>query len=98
LFSEGQTDWAIRLFTRAVQDASNARYFYCLGAALARAGKAEEAIHALHRSIELDPSRPDAYMELAQIYGKAGQPVESRNALREYLRFMPQNIKLRSPE
>jgi predicted CXXCH cytochrome family protein len=96
LLSQGETDFAIRMYTRAsAREPSNARYVYCLGAALGRAGKMEEAVKELRRSIELDPSQPDAYIELAQIYRKAGREGESRNAIREYLRFMPQNIRLR---
>ena len=82
----------------AAQEPANARYVYCLGAALERAGEVEGAIKQLRRSIELDPSRPDAYLELAQIYGKAGRETTSRSVIQEYLRFMPQNIWLRSAE
>ena len=39
-----------------------------------------EAVKELKRSIELDPSLPDAYLELAQLYRKACHDVESRNA------------------
>ncbi|HXM41085.1 MAG TPA: tetratricopeptide repeat protein [Bryobacteraceae bacterium] len=99
LLAQGHTDLAIRMYARAsAQEPSNARYVYCLGTAFERAGKIEDAVKALRRSIELDPSRPDAYLELAQLYKKAGHEAESRNALREYLRFMPQNIQLRLPE
>ena len=96
LLAQAQTQLAIRMFSRAsAQQPSNARYVYCLGTALEHAGKTEEAVKELKRSIELDPSRPDAYLELAELYKKAGRETESRNALREYLRFMPQNLQLR---
>jgi predicted CXXCH cytochrome family protein len=99
LLAQGETDFAIRMYTRAsAQEPANARYVYCLGTALERAGKLEEAIKELRRSIDLDPSRPDAYLELARLYSKAGHQAESRNVLREYLRFMPQNIQLRAAE
>jgi Flp pilus assembly protein TadD len=99
LLAQGQTDLAIRMFTRAsAQEPSNARYVYCLGQALERVGKMGEAVQELKRSIELDPSRPEAYLELAQFYKKAGQDAESRNVIREYLHFMPQNIELRLPD
>jgi predicted CXXCH cytochrome family protein len=99
LLAEGHIDLAIRMYTRAsAQEPSNARYVYCLGTALERAGKIEDAVRELRRSISLDPSQPDAYRELAQLYRKAGHAAESRNALREYLRFMPQNIQLRLPD
>ena len=62
------------MFARAsAQEPSNARYAYCLGAALGRSGKTEEAVKELRRTIEFDPSQPDAYLELAQLYKKAGR-------------------------
>ena len=99
LLAQGETDLAIRMYARAAgQEPANARYAYCLGAAFARAGKMEDAVKELRRSIELDPSRPDAYLELAQLYGKAGRAAQSRDVISEYLRFMPQNIWMRSLE
>ena len=98
-WQQGEMDLAIRMFTRAsAQQPSNARFAYCVGTALERAGKMAEAVKELKRSIELDPSQPDAYSGLAQLYRKAGRPAESRRALQEYLRFMPQNIQFRSVE
>jgi predicted CXXCH cytochrome family protein len=95
LLAQSQTQLAIQMFSRAsAQQPENARYVYCLGTALEHAGKTEEAIKELKRSIELDPSRPDAYLELAQLYKKAGRETESRKALRDYLHFMPQNLQL----
>ncbi len=99
LLAQGNTQLALQMFANAAaQERSNARYAYCLGAALERAGQREAAVKELERSIALDPSQPDAYLELAQCYRKAGREAESRNVLREYLRFMPQNIQLRLPE
>ncbi len=96
LLQQNQQRLAVELFSRAsAQQPSNARYAYCLGAALGRTGKMDEAVKELRRSIQLDPSQPDAYLELAQIYQRSGQPAESRRVLEEYLRFMPQNIRLR---
>jgi Tfp pilus assembly protein PilF len=46
--------------------------------------------------MELDPSQPDAYLALAELYKKNGRAAESQAMIREYLRFMPQNIVLRS--
>ena len=45
--------------------------------------------------MELDPAQPDSYMELARLYQKIGQAEERRRVIEQYLRFMPQNIKLR---
>jgi predicted CXXCH cytochrome family protein len=97
LLAQSQTQLAIQLFSRAsAQQPENARYVYCLGTALEHAGKTEEAVKELKHSIELDPSRPDAYLELAQLYKNSNRETESRNALQEYLRFRPQNLQLRS--
>ncbi len=99
LLQQNQLTLATQLFARAAaQQPSNARYAYCLGAALGRAGKTGEAIKELRRSIALDPSQPDPYLELAALYNRAGQEAESRGVIRAYLRFMPQNIRLRSAE
>lgn len=99
LLQQNQTRLAIELFSRAsTQEPSNARYAYCLGAALARTSKTAEAVKELKRSIQLDPSQPDAYLELAQLYQNAGQPAQSRSVIDEYLHFMPQNIRLRQAD
>jgi len=96
LLQQNQPRLAIDLFSRAsAQQPSNARYAYCLGAALGRAGKTGEAVTELRRSIHLDPSQPDAYLALADVYRTAGQEAESRHVIQEYLRFMPQNVWLR---
>ncbi len=96
LLQQNQTRLAVELFSRAsTQEPANARYAYCLGAALGRTGKMDDAVKELRRSIQLDPSQPDAYLELAQLYQKFGRPAESRRVIEEYLRFMPQNIRLR---
>jgi tetratricopeptide (TPR) repeat protein len=98
LLQQDQLSLATQLFARAAaQEPSNARYAYCFGAALSRSGKLSEAIKELQRAIDLDPSQPDPYLELSQLYTKAGQPSLSRRAIERYLVFMPQNISLRLP-
>ncbi len=97
LLSQGRTDLAIELYSDALsQEPSNARYAYCLGTALEHAGKYDAAIKSLRRSIELDPSQPDTYVELSRLYTETRHDVESKEVLTEYLRFMPQNLTLRS--
>jgi predicted Zn-dependent protease len=88
---------AIALFSAATaQEPDNPRYAYVLGAALGRTGRTDDAIRELRRAIQVDPSQIDPYLELSQLYRKAGRIEESRAVLAEYLRFMPQNIRLRS--
>ena len=99
LLANSETRAAVEMFTKATaREPSNARYAYCLATALAREGKTAAAIQELRRSIDLDPSQVDAYIELSKLYEKAGEETEARRVLSEYLRFMPQNIELRSTE
>jgi len=99
LLQQNEVALAGRMFAdAAARQPSNARYAYCLGTALERSGKLGEAIKELRRSIQLDPSQPDAYLELSRLYKDAGQEAERRGVIREYLQFMPQNMRLRSPQ
>jgi predicted Zn-dependent protease len=89
---------AIELFSDAAgQQPGNARYAYVLGAALERTGERERAEKELRRAIQIDPSQVDAYVELAQLYKKTGRNADSRKAIADYLRIMPQDIELRLP-
>ena len=96
LLQMDQPRLALALFSAACGRApDNSRYAYILGAALERTGHTGEAIRALRRAIEIDPSQPDPYRELAEIYRKTGRKQASQAVLKEYLEFMPQNIQLR---
>jgi predicted CXXCH cytochrome family protein len=96
LLVQDQVKLAVQLFENAfIEEPSNARYAYCLGTALERTGDYRDAVKELKRSIELDPSQPDPYLELAKFYKRTGHEASSHEALREYLRFMPQNIQMR---
>ena len=96
LLGQGYGDLAVSLYRQAVAaEPSNARYAFVLGAAYASQGKMTAAIDELRRSISIDPSAPDPYRKLAEIYEKAGAHSESREVLGEYLKFMPQNLEFR---
>jgi len=97
LLQQGQFNLSAQLFAKAAQaDPMNARYAYCVGVARERAGDVASAMKELRRSITLDPSQPDPYLALARIYAALGQESRKLATLREYLRFMPQNLTLRS--
>ena len=97
LLQQGQFKLSAQLFAKAAQaDPMNARYAYCVGVAQERAGDVASAMKELRRSITLDPSQPDPYLALAGIYATLGQESRKLATLREYLRFMPQNLTLRS--
>ncbi|MBZ5591957.1 MAG: tetratricopeptide repeat protein [Acidobacteriia bacterium] len=97
LLEQGDHRLAVQLFTQAAQaEPENARYAYCLGVAHERTGDFSAAIEELKRSIRLDPSQMDAYVELSRTYQAVGRPAQSQEAIRQYLLFMPQNLTLRS--
>jgi len=97
LLQQGQHGLAVQLFVKAAHaEPTNARYAYCLGEAQERAGNLFSAIEELRRSIHLDPSQLDAYVSLAHVYEVMGAQSQKEQVIREYLRFMPQNLRLRS--
>jgi tetratricopeptide (TPR) repeat protein len=97
LLEQNHAALAVALYKEAVTlEPRNARYAYLLGTALAADAKTEPAaIAELRKSIELDPSAPDPYRELARIYERTGQKGLSKQVLGDYLKFMPQNLSFR---
>lgn len=89
-------DMAVKLYTQATsEEPRNARFAYILGVALIANGDRQAAIAELRHSIKLDPSAPDAYRKLADIYDQMRLYPLSKQVLADYLKFMPQNITLR---
>lgn len=96
LLEKGYGAVAVHLYQQAVAgEPHNARYEFLLGAAYAAQGNTAGAIEELRRSIALDPSSPDPYRKLSDVYSKAGEPALARQALKDYLKFMPQNLEFR---
>jgi len=96
LLEEKHCDLAVSLYRQALAaDPRNARFSYLLGVALNTEGNRQAAIAELRHSIQLDPSAPDPYRKLAEIYDHLRMPSLSHEALADYLKFMPQNIRLR---
>jgi hypothetical protein len=96
LLEQNRADLAVSLYKEAlVAEPHNARFVYVLAVALNAEGNRQAAIDELRRSIELDPSVPDPYRKLSQIYDGLGLHSLSREAINGYLNFMPQNITLR---
>lgn len=99
LLQHGQHGLAVQLFAKAAHaEPASARYAYCLGLAQERAGNLFGAIEELRRSIRLDPSQLDTYLSLARVYEAMGAQAQREQVIREYLRFMPQNLRLRSSD
>jgi predicted Zn-dependent protease len=96
LLQQNHPDVAVSLYKQAIAaEPRNARFAYILGVALNANGDRQSAIAELRRSIELDPSVPDAYRKLSEIYDQMRLYSLSKQALADYLKFMPQNIRMR---
>jgi len=96
LLEQKHPDIAASLYKQALtQQPLNPRFVYLLGVALNAQGQHEAAIDELRHSIELDPSAPDPYRKLSEIYAQLGLTSLSKEVINQYLKFMPQNIALR---
>jgi predicted CXXCH cytochrome family protein len=96
LLQQNHPDLAVALYKQAITaEPRNARFSYILGVALNANGDRQAAIAELRRSVELDPSVPDAYRKLSEIYDQLRLYSNSKQVLADYLKFMPQNIILR---
>lgn len=96
LLQQNHPELAVTLYRQATTaEPRNARFAYILGVALNAIGDRRAAIAELRHSIELDPSVPDAYRKLSEIYDQLRLYSLSKQVLADYLKFMPQNILLR---
>jgi predicted CXXCH cytochrome family protein len=96
LLEQKHPDLAVALYRQALAvEPRNPRFVYVLGVALNAQGNHQSAIEELRHSIELDPSVPDPYRKLSEIYDQLGLHSLSREAFSDYLKFMPQNITFR---
>jgi predicted CXXCH cytochrome family protein len=96
LLEQDHLQLAVDFFEQALAlEPGNARFLYELGVALASQSQLEPAIAALRRSIEIDPSAPEAYRELEKVYDTEGRKDLGQRVVQEYLRFMPQNLSFR---
>jgi tetratricopeptide (TPR) repeat protein len=87
---------AARYFRRASElEPLDARHRLNLAVALRDAGEPASAILSIEAAISMDPSLLDAYLLLAEIHRGNGDNAMARTALKRYLEFMPQSIRIR---
>jgi tetratricopeptide (TPR) repeat protein len=67
-----------------------------LGIALKRKGDFKEAVPALRNAIAVDASLQRAYLELSTLYSRLGKLNEAADVLKEYLKWNPHSILIRS--
>jgi tetratricopeptide (TPR) repeat protein len=68
---------------------------YLLARAAARAGRGDEAIEALRRTVQLQPAHPDAWRELADHLLAVGDAMGADLAYAQHIRASTQNPELR---
>lgn len=72
---------------------------YDLGVRYLSEGNYEEAILAFEAAIEIDPKRPEAYKQLAEVYYELGEDEKAENTLRQgYEETGDNSLKLEGPE
>ena len=72
---------------------------YDLGVRYLSEGNYEEAILAFTAAIEIDPKRPEAYKQLAEVYYELGEDEKAENSLRQgYEETGDNSLKLEGPE
>lgn len=72
---------------------------YDLGVRYLSEGNYEEAILAFTAAIEIDPKRPEAYKQLAEVYYALGEDEKAENILRQgYEETGDNSLKLEGPE
>lgn len=80
----------VRLWEDVVRKSPNkARPWYNYGCYLSDVGRAEEAIQALSRAIQIDPQHADAWHNLGRAYLMSGRNADAVRPLRQAVRIMP---------
>jgi tetratricopeptide (TPR) repeat protein len=76
---ENNSDEALALLRKAVAMKNDIDIAYIdLGAVLSQKGQYQDAVAALRRAVELDPSQPDPHYHLARVYKAMGRTAESQ--------------------
>lgn len=65
------------------------------GCLLTLLGKDDEAVEALNKAIETEPTLSDVYLVLAQIYLNRNQVIELEETLKAYLEVVPDDLDMR---
>lgn len=90
-----QFDKALKLQQEALQrDPYNARILYEIGTLHAQLGQYDKARGSLEKSLEIEPSQPNAYMNLGAVALKSGDGVEYLRQFLNALRVDPRDHEI----
>ncbi len=96
----GRDDDAIKAWQHTADIEPTASNINKLGQGLIQLGRWDEAEQALKRALATDPTLPDPYFYLGELYrgrGAAGDEAQARAAYRKYLEIAPSDGAWRSP-
>ncbi len=90
---------AAELTTEPTDEAPDWQTQYDLGVRYLSEGNYEEAILAFEAAIEIEPKRPEAYKQLAEVYYALGEDEKAEDILRQgYEETGDNSLKLEEPE
>ena len=95
LVEEGKPSEALTWLLNAVEaDPTRPEYFRLLASVQSRNPRMrQEAVATYKKAIQLDPARPDAYLQIGLLYQKLGETNPAIEALRECLKWDPSNLE-----
>jgi tetratricopeptide (TPR) repeat protein len=76
---------------RATEGPDDAPYYFLLGRYLEGEGKADEAVEAIRKAIDLDPKSAEPRAELAALYAREDKAREAVDAAEDALKVDPKN-------
>ncbi|MEK7673167.1 MAG: DUF2225 domain-containing protein [Patescibacteria group bacterium] len=84
---------AAALFERLAMLEDDAQHYSHLGLALYQQSSFEEARDAYQKAVDMDPSRPQRFVSLSQVYKAMGQPSNAMVALNKALEMDKENLE-----
>jgi predicted CXXCH cytochrome family protein len=98
LLGTGRAGAAVERFQQATEEQpGSAEYWLDLGVAQNAAGQGALAVESFRRSIQENPYDYRPYQALSDLYKSQKQPIQSQEAIDQFLRLAPQNVSLRLP-
>jgi predicted O-linked N-acetylglucosamine transferase (SPINDLY family) len=91
LWITNRQEEAIAVWRRAANEINDLPSWYNLGRALCEKDQLDEAIDAMSRCLQMDPSQPDTHNNLGNAYRQRGQIEQAITQFEQTIAFQPQN-------
>ena len=90
LYREGKPDEAVTMIRRGLEkDGSSAYAYFMVGVALLQLNRLEEAERSGHEALLRNPNFAEAFLLLADVYGRKNEHLAQLQGLDTYLRMVP---------